>query len=75
MSNLAFTLEKVESARLTDHLEHNSLMDYLQSAYRVRYSTETVLLKVQNDALQAFDNGSAATLIMLDLLHLTPLTT
>ena len=36
--------------------------------FRVRHSTETALLKVQNDVLQALDKGSAVALIMLDLL-------
>ena len=44
-------------------------MDVLQSAYRAIHSTETVLLKVQNDVLSALDQeGSVVVLVMLDLL-------
>ena len=37
-------------------------MDVLQSAYRVKHSTEIALLKVQNDVLSSLD-----VLVMLDL--------
>ena len=49
------------SGRLNEHLINNSLFDPLQSAYRDKHSTETALIKVQNDA------GSSAILLMLDL--------
>ena len=70
MSNVAFTskyFKKVVSARSTDYLNNNNLMDCLQSSYRARYSAETALIKVPNDVLEAFDNGSAVALIMLSL--------
>ena len=43
------------SGRLNEHL------------IRDKHSTETVLIKVQNDILSAFDAGSSAILLMLDL--------
>ena len=43
------------------------MFDPLQSAYRDNHSTETVLIKVQNDILSALDAGSSAILPMLDL--------
>ena len=43
------------------------MFDPLQSAYRVKHSTETDLIKVQNDILSALDAGSSAILLMLDL--------
>ena len=52
------------SGRLNEHLINNSLFDPLQSAYRDKHSTETALIKVQNDILSA---GSSAILLMLDL--------
>ena len=70
VSNLTFiskVIEKVISGRLNEHLINNSLFDPLQSAYRDKHSTETALIKVQNDILSALDVGSSAILLMLDL--------
>ena len=70
VSNLTFiskVIEKVISGRLNEHLINNSLFDPLQSAYRYKHSTETALIKVQNDILSALDAGSSAILLMLDL--------
>ena len=39
----------------------------LQSAYKKNHSTETVLLKVKVDILQAMDNQGVVCLILLDL--------
>ena len=44
-----------------------SMLDPLQSAYSDKHSTETALIKVQNDILSALDAGSSAILLMLDL--------
>lgn len=35
--------------------------------YKHFHSTETALLRVQNDTLQALDNGSSVILVLLDL--------
>ena len=43
------------------------MFDPLQSAYRDNHSTETALIKVQNDILSALHAGSSAILLMLDL--------
>ena len=44
------------------------LEKHLQSTYRAKHSTETALLKVQNEVLSSFDvEGSVVVLIMLDL--------
>ena len=70
ISNLTFILrviEKVISGRLNEHLINSSLFDPLQSAYRDKHSTETALIKVQNDILSVLDTGSSAILLMLDL--------
>jgi hypothetical protein len=39
----------------------------LQSAYKSSHSTETALLRVQNDLLSAMDNRKASFLVLLDL--------
>ena len=70
VSNLTFiwkVIEKVISGRLNEHLVNKSLFVPLQSAYRDKHSTETVLIKGQNDILSALDAGSSAILLMLDL--------
>ena len=43
-------------------------MEIFQSAYRQIHSTETALLCVQNDLLQAVDNEGGAILVLLDLI-------
>ena len=70
VSNLPFVskiLEKVIDARIERHLVCNSLHEPLQSAYRKFHSTETALLKVQNDIMESLDQGSMSVLVMLDL--------
>ena len=53
--------------QLDDHLKLNDLSENYQSSYRPGHSTETALLSVSNDNLQAVDNVKAACLILLDL--------
>ena len=70
VSNLPFiskVLEKVVSARLSTHKKENNLYETFQSAYRSGHSTETALLRVQNDILRAIDSGKCVFLVLLDL--------
>ena len=70
VSNLAFISKIIEKAvvlQLNDHLSTNNLFETYQSAYRRLHSTETALLKVQNDILIALDNKQAVVLLLLDL--------
>ncbi len=55
------------AAHLVEHLCNNGLMDIFQSAYRISHSTETALLRVQNDILMETDKGNVVLLILLDL--------
>ena len=45
----------------------NALFAKMESAYRKHHNTETALLRVVNDILQAIDNKGEAVLVLLDL--------
>ena len=65
VSNLSFiskTIERIVANQLHDHLMCNNLMEKSQSAYRMFHSTETALLRVQNDLLNALDKKKMAVL-------------
>ena len=70
ISNLAFlskVIEKVVAQRLFAHMTENNLHEKFQSAYKPCHSTETALLRVQNDILRALDKRSGVFLVLLDL--------
>jgi hypothetical protein len=59
--------ERLVASRLLNYLTSMGLMPSLQSAYRVNHSTETAVLRVMTDILQALDRGDFAALTLLDL--------
>ena len=70
VNNLSFVpkvLEGVVAQRLTSYMTDNNLHEYLQSAYTPGHSTETALVKVQNDILTSIDQHGIVILILLDL--------
>ena len=70
VSNLNFVskiIEKVIANRIRSHLERNNLSNKYQSAYKQFHSTETALLKVENDIILNMDGGRVTALILLDL--------
>ena len=70
VSNLSYIsklLERVVAGRLTDYMTENNLHKHLQSAYKPGHSTETALVKVQNDILTSIDQHGVVILVMLDL--------
>ena len=70
VSNLSFLskiLEKVVFSQLMEHIIKNNLRQKFQSAYRMFHSTETALLRVFNDLINALDNGNVCVLTLLDL--------
>ena len=70
VSNLSFVskiLEKVVSSRIQTHMAMTNTSNPFQSAYKKLHSTETALLRIQNDVLMAMDNGKVTALTLLDL--------
>ena len=60
-------LEKAVVIQLTDHVMGHHLDETFQSAYKNFHSTETALVRVQNDILCAIDNNESIILLLLDL--------
>ena len=60
-------IEKVVYDRLDQHLQCNNLLDPNQSAYRKCHSTETTLLKLQNDVLCHLDQDRSVALVFIDI--------
>ena len=70
VSNLPFlskVLERFVLKQFLQHLQSHSLLEKFQFAYRKCHSTETALLHVVNDLLQASDSGCVSILSLLDL--------
>ena len=71
ISNPQFVSKLVERSvfnQLHEYLlSNNYLYPIFQSAYRAYHSTETALLKVQNDLLPNMDRGHVTLLVLLDL--------
>ena len=70
ISNLSFIsklIERLVAIQIIDHFRLNNIMEKFQSAYRAFHSTETALLRVQNDLLKAVDTHGGAILVLLDL--------
>ena len=61
---LSKTLERLVAHQLVEHLDLWRLLPDLQSAYRAHHSTETAVLRVLSDILDALD---FAVLTLLDL--------
>ena len=66
LSFISKLLERCCMHQINDYFACNSLHAIAQSAYRTHHSTETALLRVQNDLLLAIDQHSEALLILLD---------
>jgi hypothetical protein len=70
VSNLTFMsklIERVVASRLLDHMDKHGLQEPMQSAYKKGHSTETALLKVQNDILMAIDSQKCVLVVLLDM--------
>ena len=60
-------MERIVASQVCNYLTENGLYPSLQSAYREFYTTETALLRVQNDILRAIDDKNEVLLVLLDL--------
>ena len=70
VSNLPFVSKIIEKAfikQLSSHMDIYNLHTPVQSAYRRGHSTETAILKIQNDILISLDSSKGVILILLDL--------
>ena len=70
ISNLIFIAkltEKVVASQLVDYVMRNDLDETFQSAYKQLHSTETALVRVDNDILVALDNHQSVILLLLGL--------
>ena len=70
ITNLPFlskVLEKCALSQMYSYLLQNDLFPASQSAYRKDNSTETALLRITNDILQATDKHEDTILVLLDL--------
>ena len=60
-------LERLVAAQLVRYLETSNLLPPLQSGFRPCHSTETAVLHVSSDMLEAVDREDVAVLALLDL--------
>ena len=67
LSVLSKPLERLVVRQLMSYLTAADLLPRLQSGFRSGHSTETAVLRVLADILQAVDRGDSAALILLDL--------
>ena len=60
-------IEKAAADQFTCHVLTNHLDEPFQSACKAFHSTETALVKVQNDVLRTIDSRHSGILLLLDL--------
>jgi hypothetical protein len=67
LSVIAKLLERIVSRQIVSYMEVNTLLPKCQSAYRANHSTETALLRVVSDLVEASDSGRVTLLALLDM--------
>ena len=60
-------IQKAVAKHINEHIAQEGISDINQSAYRAFHSTETTLLKIQNDIDTSMDQATAVGLVLLDL--------
>ena len=69
ISNLSFVsklLERYVAVQFRQHLDNNNVLDTFQSAYRQHHSTETALVRIQNDHLNSVDRRKGVLAVLLE---------
>ena len=70
ISNLTYIsklIERIVASQFLKYIITNDLNEVLQSSYTRFHGTETALIKVQNDVLEAIDGKKCVMLVLLDL--------
>jgi hypothetical protein len=67
LSVLSKTLERLVARQLFAYLRVHNLLPPTQSGFRSGHSTETAILKVLSDILNAVDQANIAALVLLDM--------
>ena len=67
LSYLSKLIEHLVCEQIVTHTEETGNLQDLQSAYRANHSTETALLRVKTDIMQAIDDQEVVCLVLLDL--------
>jgi retron-type reverse transcriptase len=67
LNTIGKILERLALARLLPHLSISPSFSPLQSPYQKFHSTETALLKLTNDIMDAIDSGKVTILAALDM--------
>ena len=67
LSYLSKLIERIVYSRIVTEVHKSGNMEPFQSAYHEGHSTETALLKVKTDIINAIENPEVPCLILLDL--------
>ena len=67
LSFLSKLLERHVAVQLRQQLDNNNVLDTFQSAYRQHHSTETALVRTQNDHLHSLDRRKGLLAVLLDM--------
>src|SRR6218665_4152170 len=70
VSNLSFiskVVKRMVDSRLIAYTDRYALTPIYQSAYRHNHSTETALVRLNNDMIHVVDRGEVGALVLLDI--------